>query len=68
MNEDSVKAFGLPYEAIRDAFRISVPDTAKTTELITGNPGAFADYEVTKGKMDDVFFAVTGKPLAGGAK
>ena len=27
------------------------------------NPGVFKDYEITKGKMDDVFLAVTGKAL-----
>ena len=26
----------------------------------------FRDYEITKGKMDDVFLAVTGKKLIGG--
>ncbi len=26
------------------------------------------DYEITKGKMDDVFLAVTGKTLAGGTE
>ena len=26
------------------------------------------DYEITKGKMDDVFLAVTGKTLVGGAE
>ena len=66
--ENVVKAFGLPYEAIRDAYRISVPNTAKATELIAADPGAFTDFEVTKGKMDDVFLAVTGKTLVGGAK
>jgi multidrug/hemolysin transport system ATP-binding protein len=67
-SEDIVKAFGLPYEAIRDAYRISVPNSAKATELIVGNPGVFTNFEVTKGKMDDVFLAVTGKTLVGGAK
>ena len=28
----------------------------------------FSDYEITKGKMDDVFLAVTGKALVGGAE
>lgn len=68
VSEDTVKAFDLPYEAIRDAYRISVPNTAKATELIVGNPGVFIDFEVTKGKMDDVFLTVTGKTLVGGAK
>ena len=57
---------GLEYEAIRDAYRVCVPNTAKATELIISHPGLFTDYEITKGKMDDVFLAVTGKKLAGG--
>ena len=28
----------------------------------------FRDYEITKGKMDDVFLAVTGKKLGGDEK
>ena len=36
------------------------------TELIMKYPEIFRDYEVTKGKMDDVFLAVTGKALTGG--
>ena len=56
----------MPYEKIRDAFRISVPDTAKATELILSYPEAFKDYEIIKGNMDDVFLSVTGKKLIGG--
>ena len=63
-----MKKFGLPLEKIRDAYRVSVPNTAKATELITANPEIFRDYEVTKGKMDDVFLAVTGKKLGGGTE
>ena len=68
--EESVKGFGLPYEKLRDAFRIAVPDTAAATRLIVGNPDFFTDYEVTKGRMDDVFLAATGKKLGadGGEK
>lgn len=65
-NEETVKQFGRPYEAIRDAFRISVPDTSAATDLILKYPETFRDYEITKGKMDDVFLAVTGKKLTGG--
>ena len=36
------------------------------TRLITEYPGLFNDFEITKGKMDDVFLAVTGKALSGG--
>ncbi len=66
VSEDKVQSFGLPYEPIRDAYRIAVPNTAKATALIAENPEIFVDYEVTKGKMDDVFLAVTGKALTGG--
>lgn len=68
VSEKSVKAFGLPYAAIRDAYRIRIPNISKATQLITENPELFTDFEVTKGKMDDVFLAVTGKTLVGGAK
>ncbi len=64
----SVDALGLPYEAIRDAYRVAVPNTAAATELILQRPELFRDFEITKGKMDDVFLAVTGKKLMGGAK
>lgn len=68
VEKDKIDALGLPYEAIRDAYRVSVPDTAAATKLIIQNPELFTDYEITKGKMDDVFLAVTGKKLTGGAK
>ena len=61
-------ALGCPYEPLRDACRVSVPDTAAATELILKYPELFRDYEITKGKMDDVFLAVTGKKLTGGAE
>ncbi len=67
-DEAKVKALGLPYEPLRDAFRIAVPNTAAATRLIVSEPSLFEDYEITKGKMDDVFLAVTGKKLTGGAQ
>ena len=68
VEEAQVRQLGAPYEAIRDACRVSVPDTAAATELILKHPELFRDYEITKGKMDDVFLAVTGKKLTGGGK
>lgn len=68
VDEDTAKAFGYPYEAIRDAYRIALPDTAAATALILKHPTVFGDYEITKGKMDDVFLAVTGKRLTGGVQ
>lgn len=66
--ESAVQKLNAPYEPIRDAFRVSVPNTAAATELILKNPEVFRDFEITKGKMDDVFLAVTGKELLGGAE
>lgn len=65
--EEKVKALGLSYEKIRDAFRVSVKDTAEARDLIIKNPALFTDFEITKGKMDDVFLSVTGKMPEGGA-
>lgn len=62
----SAEALGYPVEKIGDACRITVSDTAAATKLIIAHPNLFLDYEVTKGKMDDVFLAVTGKKLGGG--
>ena len=67
-DESQIKKLGAEYESIRDAFRVSVPDTAAATKLIITYPDIFTDYEITKGKMDDVFLAVTGKKLTGGAE
>ena len=66
VREDDIKALGMKYEPLRDAFRLLVPDTKAATELIMRHPELFNDYEITKGKMDDVFLAVTGKDLVGG--
>jgi len=66
IDENRVKTLGVDYEQIRDTFRVSVPNTKTATELIIANPSVFCDYEIVKGKMDDVFLAVTGKKLTGG--
>ena len=66
-SESEIQKLGKPYEKIKDAFRVSVPNTAAATELIINCPEIFKDYEITKGKMDDVFLSVTGKKLTGGA-
>lgn len=68
VSEEAVKTLGVAYEPLRDAFRLAVPDTAAATALIVKHSEVFKDYEITKGKMDDVFLAVTGKALEGGAE
>ena len=65
-DEADIEKLGLPFERLRDGVRVSVPSTSKVTELIGLYPELFTDYEVAKGKMDDVFLTVTGKNLPGG--
>lgn len=61
--ESDIKKLGINYEVLPDAIRIEVKDTAEATSLITKHPELFEDYEITKGKMDDVFLAATGKKI-----
>ena len=65
-DEENVKKVSEKYEKVRDGYRLFVENTAYATKLIVDNPDLFCDYEITKGKMDDVFLAVTGKSLDGG--
>ena len=64
-DEESIKRLGVEYRSVRDAFRLYVPNTKAATDLIIKHPEMFEDYEITKGRMDDVFLSVTGKKLVG---
>ena len=64
--EAEVKMLQAPYTALPGAFRVSVPSTQAATDMILRHPEVFRDYEIVKGKMDDVFLAVTGRKLEGG--
>ena len=63
--ENDIAALGLPYEKAGEALRISVKNTAEAKKLIIAHPELFNDFEIAKGKMDDVFLAVTGKKSTG---
>ena len=63
VSQQEVQKLGADFEKVGSAFRLSVENTAKATELIIKFPEIFKDYEVTKGKMDSVFLSVTGKSL-----
>lgn len=65
-SEEALSELPYPVEKIGQIHRLAVPDTAAATNLIITYPHLFIDYEITKGKMDDVFLAVTGKKLTGG--
>lgn len=67
-DEEEVKKLGLVYELLPDAIRIEVKDTEEAKKLIVRYPDLFVDFEIVKGKMDDVFLSVTGKKLTGGEK
>ena len=68
VTEEDVRNLGMgKYERVRDGYRISVGSTREATELILKHPEIFSDYEITKGRMDDVFLEVTGRnPGEGG--
>lgn len=70
-NPDQTKLLelGISFQKISDTTcRIEVKDTQEARDLIAQYKDIFVDFEVTKGKMDDVFLAVTGKKLMGEAK
>ncbi len=60
-NEEELRACGIRAERVGEALRIEVKNTAEATALILRHPQLFTDYEIVKGKMDDVFLNVTGK-------
>ena len=62
-NEDEIKKLNKPYTKIRDGFKIEINTLEEATELIIKNKSLFKDYEVVKGKMDDVFLNATGYDL-----
>ena len=68
LTESEIQSLKLPCEALPGGWRVAVRDTAAATELILRRPELFRDYEITKGRMDDVFLAVTGRTLTGGAE
>lgn len=63
--EEDIKKLGLPFEKVNDSFRVEVKDSVQARDLIVKYPEIFTDFELVKGKMDDVFLAVTGKNLQG---
>lgn len=68
VNEDAIRELNVEYEQLRNGYRLFVPNTKAATDLIIHNPQLFHDYEIIKGKMEDVFLAVTGKTLMGGTE
>lgn len=65
VTEEEIKTLGREYKKIRDGYQLKVKNTAEATRLIVEHQEIFRDYEVVKGRIDDVFLAVTGKTLGG---
>ena len=63
VEEKDVVKLKLPYKKIRDGFKLEVENTSLATDLIIKNKEVFKDYEIIKGKMDDVFLNATGNEL-----
>lgn len=59
VSEEDIKALKLPYKKIRDAYKIEIENTEVATDLIIKNKNIFKDYEIIKGRMDDVFLSAT---------
>lgn len=66
VNEEELKNAEINYELAHEGFRIKVDNTSMARELIMKYPKLFNDFEVTKGKMDDVFLNATGRSLESG--
>lgn len=67
-DEEDVSKIGVEYAKIRDGWKLKVKNTQEATSLIASNPKLFLDWELQKGKMDDVFLSATGKNLLGGGE
>lgn len=63
--DDIEKKLGLKCKKIPNGIKIEVKNTEEATRLIIKYPEIFKDYEIVKGKMDDVFLSATGIKLGG---
>jgi multidrug/hemolysin transport system ATP-binding protein len=61
--DKQVEELGVEYQKINGAYRICLKNTSTAKQLILNHPDVFNDFEIVKGKMDDVFLAVTGRTL-----
>lgn len=56
---------GIAFSEENGYLQIEAENTREAKELILQNPELFDDFEIIKGKMDDVFLSATGKQLKG---
>lgn len=65
VNEEKIKKLNLPYKKIKNAIKIEIKNTKEATNLIIKNENIFQDYEIIKGRMDDVFLSAIGYEIEG---
>ena len=65
VNEEKIKKLNLPYKKIKNAIKIEIKNTKEATNLIIENKNIFQDYEIIKGRMDDVFLSAIGYEIEG---
>lgn len=66
VKEEDIKSLGYPYTYNKDHYTIRVNHPGVVKEMILQKPELFNDFELVKGRMDDVFLNVTGNKLLGG--
>lgn len=66
VKEEGIKSLGHPYTYNKDHYTIRVNHPGVVKEMILQKPELFNDFELVKGRMDDVFLNVTGNKLPGG--
>ncbi|MGN0561077.1 MAG: ATP-binding cassette domain-containing protein [Candidatus Fimenecus sp.] len=64
-DKEALSAKGIAFSEENGYLQIEAENTRTAKELILQNPELFDDFEIIKGKMDDVFLAATGKKLKG---
>lgn len=58
-----LKRKGLEYSSKDDSLIVPIENSLSVRGLVQECPEAFVDFELIKGRMDDVFLNVTGKDL-----
>ena len=66
VKEEDIKSLGHPYTYNKDHYTIRINHSGVVKEMILQKPELFNDFELVKGRMDDVFLNVTGNKLPGG--
>ena len=66
VKEEDIKSLGHPYRYNKDHYTIRINHPGVVKEMILQKPEMFNDFELVKGRMDDVFLNVTGNKLPGG--